>query len=51
MTQRSFKKVEANNQYMNEYCDKSKPSSYISFLDANILHGFAMGKETAWQNG
>ena len=35
MTQSSFKKVEANNKYMNEDYDKSKPSSYISYLDAN----------------
>ena len=35
MTQCSFKKVEANNKYMNEDYDKSKPPSYISYLDAN----------------
>ena len=39
MTQRSFKKVEGNNKYMNEYYDRSKPSSYISYLDAKILYG------------
>ena len=32
MTQCSFKKVEANNKYMNEDYDKSKPSSYIIHL-------------------
>ena len=37
MTQCSFKKVDANNKYMNEDYDKSKPSSYISYLDANNL--------------
>ena len=37
MTQCSHKKVEANNKYMNEDYDKSKPSSYISYLDANNL--------------
>ena len=42
MTQCSFKKVEANNKYMNEDYDKSKPSSYISHLDANNLCGLAM---------
>ena len=39
MTQCSFKKVEAKNKYMNAYYDKSKPSSYISYLDANNLYG------------
>ena len=42
MTQCSFKKVEANNKYMNEDYDKSKPSSYISYLGANNLYGLAM---------
>ena len=45
MTQCSFKKVEANNKYMNEDYDKSKPSSYISYLDANNLYGLAMCKK------
>ena len=39
MTQCSFKKVEANNTYMNEDYGKSKPSSNISYLDANELYG------------
>ena len=45
MTQCSFKKVEANNKYMNEDYDKSKPSSYISYLDVNNLYGLAMCKK------
>ena len=45
MTQCSYKKVEANNQYMNEDYDKSKPSSYISHLDANNLYKLAMCKK------
>ena len=45
MAQCSFKKVEANNKYMNEDYDKSKPSLYISFLDANNLYGLAMCKK------
>ena len=45
MTQCSFKKVEANNKYMNDNYDKSKPSSYISYLDANNLYGLAMCKK------
>ena len=32
----------ANNKYMTSY-DDSKPSKYITYLDANNLHGWAMG--------
>ena len=45
MTQCSFKKVETNNKYMNENYDKSKPSSYKSYLDANNLYGLTMCKK------
>ena len=50
MTQCSFKKVEANNKYMNEDYDKSKPSSYISLLDANKLYGLAMCKKLPYDD-
>ena len=50
MTQCSFKKVEANNKYMNEDYDKSKPSSYISYLDANNLYGLAMCKKLPYDD-
>ena len=50
MTQCSFKKVEANNKYMNEDYDKSKPSSYISYLDANNLYGLAMCKNLPYDD-
>ena len=42
ITQCSFKKVEANNKYMNEDYDKNKLSSYINYLDANNLYRLAM---------
>ena len=50
MTQCSYKKVEANNKYMNEDFDKSKPSSYIRYLDANNLYGLAMCKKLPYDN-
>ena len=34
----------ANNKYMNEMYDKSKESTYIQYLDANNLYGWAMSK-------
>ena len=50
MTQCSLKKVEANNKYMNEDYDKSKPSSHISYLDANNLYGLAMCKKLPYDD-
>ena len=50
MTQCSFKKVEANNKYMNEDFDKSKPSSYIRYLDAHNLYGLAMCKKLPYDD-
>ena len=38
MTQCSFKKVEANNKYMNEGYDKSKPSSCVRNFPMMILN-------------
>ena len=50
MTQCSHKLVEANNKYMKEDYDKSKPSSFISYLDANNLYGLAMCKKLPLNN-
>ena len=50
MTQCAHKKVEANNKYMNEQYDMPKPSSYISYLDANNLYGLAMSKKLPFDN-
>src|SRR6218665_1232699 len=36
--------VKANNKYMGEEYDSSKPASFITYLDANNLYGWAMSK-------
>ena len=50
VTQCSYKKVEANNKYMKEQYDETKPSSYISYLDADHLYGLAMCKILPFKN-
>ena len=50
MTQCSYKKVEANNKDMSEQYDETKPSTYISYLDANYLYGLAMCKKLPFKN-
>ena len=36
--------VKANNKHMKNY-DKNKESTYIQYLDANILYGWAMSQK------
>ena len=44
ITHISKRYAEANNKYMKDY-DKTKPSTYIQYLDANSLYAFAMSQE------
>jgi hypothetical protein len=41
--------VEANNKYLDNY-DKSKPSSFIMYWDANNLYGWAMCQFLPYKN-
>ena len=45
MCQVSHKEVKANNKHMGEDFDETKPSNYITYLDANNLYGLAMSQK------
>ena len=45
ITQYSFKKIDANNKYINKGYNKSKPSLYINYLDINNFYGLAIYKK------
>ena len=44
ITQADRKYTSANNKYMGDKFDPKSESSYLQYLDANILYGWAMSQ-------
>ena len=49
ITQSSLRYAETNNTYMKNY-DKNKESSFLKYLDANNLYGWAMSQKLTKSN-
>ena len=45
----SNEKAVANNRYMGDDYDETKPTSYINYLDSNNLYGLAMCKKLPYK--
>ena len=49
MCQSTYRYVKVNNKYMNNH-DKNNEASYLEYLDANNLYGWAMSQKLPVRN-